>query len=142
MKCFWAGCGAAGIVSNHVVVVYGPIYSLPLFLFQTCIGSGPDAPFLDPSVALLGPAPGVPLAAFATSLGLGAGGNVVPGFVGASLVSGQQVSVQPTLHNHSLISPFVLVAPALGVPAFARKFFVTDTALKVVGFLTELERAW
>lgn len=40
------------------------------------------------------------------------------------------------------LSPLVLAADAVGVPAFARKFFVTDTALNVAGFLTELERAW
>ena len=56
---------------------------IPLFLFQTCIGSGPDVPFFDARLALLGPEPGVPLAALATSLGLGAGGMEFPGVVGA-----------------------------------------------------------
>ena len=53
------------------------------------MGSGPDVPFLDPKDTLLGPEPGVPLAVFATSLGLGAGGTVVPVVVEAmvSLVS-------------------------------------------------------
>ena len=38
------------------------------------------------------------------------------------------------------VSPLILAAGPVGVPVFARKFFVTDTALKVVGFLTEFER--
>lgn len=28
------------------------------------------------------------------------------------------------------------------MPAFAKKFLVTETALKLIGFLTEFERAW
>lgn len=40
-----------------------------------------------------------------------------------------------------LLSPFPLLAGVVTEPAFARKLFVTDTALKVMGFLTEFERA-
>lgn len=40
-----------------------------------------------------------------------------------------------------LLSPFPLLAGVVTEPAFARKLFVTDTALKMMGFLTEFERA-
>ena len=43
--------------------------------------------------------------------------------------------------HHAPLSPLTLGFGAAGVLALARKFFVTDTALNVVGFLTELERA-
>ena len=116
-------------------------YILPLFLFHTCIGSGPDAPCLFPKCEGLGADTLFPLAVLATSRGRGAGGRVLPGVA---------IFVALDISFHSLgskntvlpLSPLVLAADAVGVPAFARKFFVTDTALNVAGFLTELDRAW
>ncbi len=72
---------------------------VPLFLFQTCMGSGPDAPFLEARLALLGPEPGVPLAALATSLGLGAGGMVFPGVVGAFRVPVSELITNNMIHS-------------------------------------------
>lgn len=56
--------------------------TLPLFLFHTCIGSGPDPPCLDPKCEDLGVEALVPLAVFATSRGRGAGGIVEPATAG------------------------------------------------------------
>lgn len=80
-----------------------------------------------------------PLAVFATSLGRGAGGMVPPEFV-AAVMSPVSRLRSITTEASLPLSPLILTAGRFGVPAFARKFFVTDTALKVVGFLTELER--
>ena len=112
---------------------------MPLFLFHTCIGSGPDAPCLVPKCEGLGADTLFPLAVLATSRGRGAGGRVVPGVAGLVALT---ISFHHLVQNAELpLSLLVLAADAVGVPAFARKFFVTDTALKVAGFLTELDRA-
>ena len=58
------------------------IYTLPLFLFHTCIGSGPEPPCLDPKCEALGVEALFPLAVLATSRGRGAGGMVPPVFAG------------------------------------------------------------
>ena len=39
------------------------------------------------------------------------------------------------------LSPLTFALGVGTVPALARKFLVTDTALKIMGFLIELERA-
>ena len=52
--------------------------SIPLFLFHTCIGSGPDPPLLDPKCEDLGIEALFPLAVLATSRGRGAGGIMFP----------------------------------------------------------------
>ena len=51
---------------------------IPLFLFQTCIGSGPDPPCLELKCDDLGVVALFPLAVLATSRGRGAGGKAVP----------------------------------------------------------------
>ena len=141
VKCFCAGWGAA---TNRIRIgewAGYPGYILPLFLFHTCIGSGPDAPCLVPKYEGLGADTLFPLAVLATSRGRGAGGRVLPviaGFV-ALTISFHFLDLESSV---SPLSPLVLAADAVGVPAFARKFFVTDTALNVAGFLTELDRAW
>lgn len=56
------------------------------------------------------------------------------------LLSSVQEPFQVLLFNPRL-SPFPLFDGVVTVPAFARKFLVTDTALKVMGFLIEFERA-
>ena len=50
-------------------------------------------------------------------------------------------SCSEALLLNPLLSPFPLLAGVVTEPAFARKLLVTDTALKVMGFLTEFERA-
>ena len=52
--------------------------NIPLFLFQTCIGSGPEPSCLDPKCEDLGVEALVPLAVLATSRGRGAGGMMFP----------------------------------------------------------------
>ena len=132
-------CGYNGISTGVAASWSGDL--LPLFLFHTCIGSGPDAPYLVPNGEGLGVDTLFPLAVLATSRGRGAGGREVPEVDGF-----ETLTVSPHfLKSKSMslpLSPLVLAADAVGVPAFARKFFVTDTALKVAGFLTELDRAW
>ena len=114
---------------------------LPLFLFHTCIGSGPDAPCLVPKCEGLGVDTLFPLAVFATSRGRGAGGRALPAVAGLAALTVSFHHLYPDDLGLPL-SPLVLAADVVGVPAFARKFFVTDTALNVAGFLTELDRAW
>ena len=82
-----------------------------------------------------------PLAVLATSRGRGAGGRALPAAAGPAALTISFHTLDPESSKLPL-SPFVLAADAVGVPAFARKFFVTDTALNVAGFLTELDRAW
>ena len=141
VKCFCAGWGAANhCISTGVLLDYSA-YLLPLFLFHTCIGSGPDAPCLDPKCEGLGADTLFPLAVLATSRGLSAGGRVLPAVAEFAALT---ISPHPLDSRIRVLplSPLVLAADAAGVPAFARKFLVTDTALKVAGFLTELDRAW
>ena len=52
--------------------------NVPLFLFQTCIGSGPESPCLYPECEDLGIEALFPLAVLATSRGRNAGGMTFP----------------------------------------------------------------
>lgn len=82
-----------------------------------------------------------PLADFATSRGRGAGRAAFPV---AAIEVAADVSTLAFCNLELILrlSPFPLLAGTGTVPAFAKKFFVTETALKVMGFLTEFERAW
>ena len=117
-----------------------PLRIVPRFLFHTCIGSGPDSP-CRAKCEDLGVEALLPLAVLATSRGLGAGGMVLPAAAGFVAIY-DQLSLLMQSGRALPLSALVLAEIAVGVPALARKFLVTDTALNVVGFLTELERAW
>ena len=141
VKCFCAGWGAARNCMSSGASASFSEHVLPLFLFQTCIGSGPDAPCLVPKWEDLGADTLFALAVLATSRGRGAGGSILPA---VAVTVGLIVNFDHLDPCRIVLplSPLVLAADGVGVPAFARKFFVTDTALNVAGFLTELERAW
>lgn len=83
-----------------------------------------------------------PLADFATSRGRGGGAPAFPFPEAVVVVGASMISPTPLLMwmTKLPLSPFPLRG-GVGVPAFAKKFLVTETALKVIGFLTELERA-
>lgn len=124
------------VVSFHSNVDESQI--IPLFLFHTCIGSGPEPPFLKPEPANLGAEAWWPLADFATSRGRGSGAAVV---VAVADMTGEVRTLLYFRRFDLPLSPFTFALGVGGVPALARKFLVTETALKVAGFLMELERA-
>lgn len=82
VKCFCAGWGAAKYCISTGASASCSANNLPLFLFHTCIGSGPDAPCLVPKCEGLGADTLFPLAVLATSRGRGAGGRVLPAVAG------------------------------------------------------------
>lgn len=94
-----------------------------LFLFHTALGSGAEAGFPPFTPDNRGPESRAPLPIFATNRGLGADSVAEPWWGGV---------LEPVF---DLSATFVVL---IGVAALdARKVLLTETALKVAGFLTD-----
>jgi hypothetical protein len=112
-------------------------FHLRLFLFQTLLASGP--PTEPVPLAKLDLALNPPSADFATNRGLS---DKLAGDDRPARETREHVSYFVCHFSDQLHQPF---SPGRtldsGTLALARKFFVTDTDLKLVGFLTEFVRA-